>query len=176
MKVEMNPAQTFEEQLAVLESTSLRRRPPIDDQIAISSKLAEGFEGMSASEREASRKILSDSTLAKKLLSLSGYIAEVAISLNRPELLRIGLVLHTIEGLEHDYRENMRYLILIAFAARKLGVALRPLINSVIVLAPEPGRVHLDEFSHREIGPNLLRSFGLKADDTPGAFRFIPAT
>jgi hypothetical protein len=172
----MLPTEAFQEQLAILEAMSLRRRPTVDDQVALSSKLVESFDGMSAKEREEVRSVLFDSALRKKLLSLSGYMAEVAINLQRPDLLRVGLALNAIEGLSDDFRENTKYLILIAFAAGKLGVALSPIVTSVLSLVSEDARVRLDEFSRRDFGTNLLSSFGLRADGEPGNFRFVPAS
>ena len=170
----MDNAQAFRDQLAALEQTSMRRRPATADQIAIGSTLSESFEAMTVAERTSARELASKSNMGKKLLSLSGYIAEVAINLSRPDLLRVGLVLQAIEGLESDYRENTRYLILIAFAACNLGVALRPIVGSVLGLAPEHGRARLEEFASREFRPEELKAFGLKIDGAPGGFRFVP--
>ncbi len=156
----MVPAEAFQEQLAILEATSMRRRPNVDDQVALSSKLVESFEEMSAEEREEIRSVLFDLALRKKLLSLSGYIAEVAINMRRPDLLRVGLALNAIEGLNDDFRENTKYLILIAFAACKLDVAFGPIVTSVLSLVSEDVRVRLDEFSRRDFAENLLSSFG----------------
>lgn len=142
----MLPTEAFQEQLAILEAMSLRRRPTVGDQVALSSKLVESFDGMSAKEREEVRSVLFDSALRKKLLRLSGYMAEVAINLQRPDLLRVGLALNAIEGLSDDFRENTKYLILIAFAASKLGVALGPIVTSVLSLVSEDARVRLEHF------------------------------
>ena len=62
----MLPTEAFQEQLAILEAMSLRRRPTVDDQVALSSKLVESFDGMSAKEREEVRSVLFDSALRKK--------------------------------------------------------------------------------------------------------------
>ena len=171
----MDAITKFREGMAVLDSTSLRHRPRADVQITIGSVLAENFQAMSASDRDAVWQGLAGSSTAKKLLSLSGYLAEVAIDNRNPELIRVGLILHAIENFQQDDRENIRYLALIAYAARKLGVTLGPVIASLSGLASERAGTRLKGFADREFEPNLLMSMGIKADDTQGAFRFVPA-
>lgn len=67
-------------------------------------------------------------------------------------------------------RENTRCLILLAFAAGKLRVALDPVVNSVLDLTPEVSRTRLEDFTRRDFGPNILSSCGIKTDDVAGPF------
>jgi hypothetical protein len=165
----------FRSARAELEALSLRRRPPPETQVRLGRTLAESFAQMSQPERGLTSSEVSASAAGSKLLSLSGYIAETAINSRESTLLRVAVTLHVIEGFQKDYRENIRYLVLIAHAARKLDVDLSPIILSVETFASTLAKSRLAEFSPRESSLNSLASIGVKEDIASGEFRFVPA-
>lgn len=170
----MNAVEDFRAEIAGLEGLSLRRRPPAEVQLGTASRLAGAFRKMSKSEREVASAALVNTSVGMKLLGLSGYLAETAINQNDPSVLRDALTLHIIEGFRTDYRENIRCLVLIGYAATKLKVRLDALVTAVSDLASAHARQSFYDFCHREFMLNQLESFEIRADDVPGAFRFVP--
>jgi hypothetical protein len=170
----MNHVDKFLDAISVLEPR-LRRRLGREVEIEIGCTLAENFEAMTPSERSSVWSTgVAGSSIGRKLLGLSGLLPEEAIDKNRPELLRMALILHAIEDFQCDPRENILRLVLIAYAAHKLNVPLAPMIASISNLATDNGKQHLDAFARRGFAFNQLSSFGIRAEETTGAFRFVP--
>jgi hypothetical protein len=171
----MDALSDFRAAKAELEALSLRHRPAPEKQVALSRALAEGFVRMPQPDRDIATGEISLSAAGKKFLSLSGYVAETAINAHDPALLKLAIMLHVIEGFQGDYRENVRYLVLIAHAAGRLGVDLNPIIASVEPFGSPLAKRRLTEFSQRDSSLNSLASFGVKEDGAPGEVRFVPA-
>lgn len=165
----------FRDACARVDALSWRRSPPAGEQIELAATLAESFEQMSRSDIYQEQLNIAASQVGKKILSLSGYLAETAINKNDTEIIMLALMMHVAEGFRVDYRESIRYLILIDHAARRLGIKLKPLILSVIALASPQAKKRLKEFSHRTDDLNSLASMGVKEDGPPGEIRFVPA-
>lgn len=115
-----------------------------------------------------------NSTLAMKLLGLSGFMAEAAVNADDESLIRAAILLHVVEDFRKDYRENYRYLVLIAHASKKIGVDLKSLIASVDHIASERAKKCLRDFVSRGDDLNRLESFGIKAEIADGVFHFAP--
>jgi hypothetical protein len=87
----MDTGKEFSAALSTLESLSQRRRPEAEEQIRIALVLTDGFQKMSASERDTVRQGVALTSVGMKLLSLSGYLSEVAINRDDPTLIRQAL-------------------------------------------------------------------------------------
>ena len=174
-KSEWNAVSRFRRALADLDALSLRQRPPAERQIELGAALAESFEQMSRSDRDREQSELATSSVGKKILSLSGYLAETVVNKDDPTIVRIALMMHVVEGFHGDYRENIRYLILINHAARKMNIAIYPIILSASAFGSPQAQKRLEEFSQRADDLNSLASMGVREDGAPGEFRFVPA-
>lgn len=159
--------------LASLDSVSLRFRPKTNKPIENGRLIAESFENSSESERACLLRAVSPS-VAMKLLVLSGFMAEEAINSLDKSLIRASMLLHAVEDFRKDYRENYRYLVLIAYAANQLGVDLRRETEIVERVASERAAKCLKDFISRDNTLNSLGSFGIKADFSSEKFRFVP--
>lgn len=164
----------FSEALGTLDSTSLRFRPKNDEPVANGSALANAFERMSESDRVRSLQVISPA-LGMKLLALSGFMAEAAINHGDASWIRPALVLHTIEDFRKDYRENFRYLVLVAYASKQLGNNLHSEVESITGVASERARKFLTDFVVRDEELNRLEAFGMSAQVVDGVFRFVSA-
>lgn len=170
----MNAMDKFLEALAELEGANLRFRPQAAAQIALGARLVDGIAVLSREDRAAIPQYSNNVTLQKNLLALSGYLAETAISRGDAGLVRVAVMLHAIEGFRWDYRENVRTLICIAHAAERLGVAMAASLAEAAAVAPGSGREGLLQFAQRDSEINALHCAGMAAEETPGAFRFVP--
>lgn len=153
---------------------SFRFRPKSDEWTRQKGALLAGnFEKLSFDERNViTEKIASG--LDKKLLALSGFMAEAAINTKNASLIKCALILHVMEGFRIDYRENIRYLVLIEFAAKRLGVNFPSVVDSVTNIASHHAKQHLVDFAARDVALNMLSSFGIKEEMNNGVFRFSP--
>lgn len=159
--------------LTSLDSVSLRFRPKTNEFVENGRLIAESFEKSSEGERARLLGAVSPS-LAMKLLGLSGFMAEAAINSLDNSLIRSSILLHVVEDFRKDYRENYRYLVLIAYAANQLGVDIRHDFEFVEPLASERAAKFLKNFMYRDDDLNSLGAFGIKADASGGVFRFVP--
>lgn len=159
--------------LSSLSLVSLRFRPKTNEPVENGRVIAKSFE--QASEIERIRLLATiNSTLAIKLLALSGFMAEAAVNAADEPLLRAAILLHVIEDFRKDYRENYRYLVLITHASKKIGVDLKSVVGSIENIASERAKKCLSDFVSRDDDLNRLDSFGIKEEVTNGAFRFAP--
>jgi hypothetical protein len=170
----MNTVDDCAAQLAWLAATSLRFRPKTGDTVARGAQLASAFEQLTPEDRLKLIPLVTPE-VGMKLMGLSGFMAEAAINTGEAALIRAALMLHVLEDFRKDYRENYRYLILIDYAARELGVDFKAVIESVMPLASVHARVRLTGFAARDAETNQLASFGLKGELVDGLFRFSPA-
>jgi hypothetical protein len=158
--------------LAWLASASFRFRPKSLEPLDKGLRLAKFFEALS--EHDRSTVLVRIQEAGRKLLTLSGFMAEEAINTNDSSWIRAAIVLHIMEGFGIDYRENVRYLVLIAHAAKKIGVDLHDVTNPLMQCASPRARSYLNEFLSREDKLNSLASFGMKESIVDGRFRFVP--
>jgi len=169
----MSPNESMIEALAWLDANSMRFRPKTSEAIDRGLSIAKAFEALQPSDRLSIRERISAS-LHQKLFALSGYMAEAAINEHDPEWIEAAICLHLIEGFDKDYRENFRYLVLVAYAAKKIGVDLKEIIDSLLPLATEKARSYLIDFSQRGGGVNNLSSFGVREEVIENKSRFVP--
>ncbi len=160
-------------ELNSLGSVSLRFRPKGREFIRSGCVIAESFEKASEFERGQILEMIS-STLAMKLLVLSGYLAEAAINANDESIVRVATLLHVVEDFRNDWRENCRYLVLIAFASKRVGADFRSVVLSLDRVLSDRSRECLGDFLSRDESSNRLESFGVKEEVIDGLFRFSP--
>lgn len=160
-------------ELDLLGSVSLRFRPKDSESIRSGRVIAESFEQASECERGRIVETI-NSTLAMKLLVLSGYLAEAAINANDESIVRVATLLHVVEDFRNDCRENCRYLVLIAFASQRVGADFRSVVSSLDRVGSDRSKKCLSDFLSRDESLNRLESFGVKDEVVGGLFRFSP--
>ena len=156
-----------------LRSVSFRFRPKNNDLIGSAFVIAESFENLSISERQSILDMV-DSDLSTKLLGLSGFLAEAAVNANDESIVRVATVLHVVEDYRIDSRENIQFLILIAYASKRVGADFKFIVSSLDRISSERSRRFLNDFLLRDDSLNRLESFGLKEEVVDGVFRFSP--
>ena len=169
----MNYFQDCSELLNWISSVSFRFRPKSKDPVEKGLLLAGTFEKLSFEEKSQIIEIL-PSGLDMKLLALSGFMAEAAINTKNTSLIRGALVLHLLENFRKDYRENIRYLVLIEFAANEIGINFSSVVDSLMDIASAQAKRYLVDFSTRDVSLNRLSSLGIKGDIINGVFQFSP--
>ena len=152
---------------------SFRFRPKTDDPVEQGLQLSKAFEQLSEDERHQILSLIQPS-LAMKLLALSGFMAEAAINNKDISLIRSAIIMHVLENFQNDYRENIRYLVLVAFAIKKLGIDFHSITSTVLPLASDRSKNSLINFLGRVDDLNNLSSFGIREEIVEGTFRFIP--
>ncbi len=156
-----------------LESVSFRFKPKSSEPFDKGLLLAKFFEGLSNTDRSSVLKRLQANT-ANKLLPLSAFMAEKAIDTSDSSWIRAAVILHIIEDFRKDYRENIRYLVLIAYAAKEIKVDFHQIVSSVLSLASVRTHGHMNDFLARDDELNKLESFGIKAVKVNNKSRFVP--
>jgi hypothetical protein len=169
----MNCFQDCCEILNWLANISFRFRPKSNEAVEKGLLLTAAFEKLSLEERDKIVETLPD-VLDMKLLALSGFMAEAAINTRNALFIKGALVLHLMENFRQDYRENIRYLVLIDFAADELGINFSLAADSLMNMASAQAKVHLNDFLGRDKGLNKLSSFGIKGEMINGQFHFSP--
>ncbi|MES2311624.1 MAG: hypothetical protein V4566_04935 [Pseudomonadota bacterium] len=169
----MTTTESIRQALNQLSSTSLRFRPKSSEPIDNGLSITEMYEALSPNERLAVREELAPS-LGPKLLALSGFMAEAAINNGDVLWLRAAIVLHLVEDFGKDYRENFRYLVLVAYAAERIGADITNIINSVLPMASVRSEGYLRDFSSRSRELNKLASFGIREELIGNHSKFVP--
>lgn len=169
----MNSLNACTNALVTLTSTSLRFGPKSNSAIENGKLLADAFSRLSTNDREKVLGLVKPD-LGMKLIALSGFMAEAAINRNDVFLIEAAVVLHVIDGFREDCRENIRYLVLVAFAAKRLGVDLSNVAAPALLLASNRAKQALSEFLLRDDELNNLSSFAMSTDVVDGVFRFVP--
>lgn len=162
----MNDALTF------LEALSVRFRPKSHDTYDKVLNIAKAFEQLSPQERASFINQLS-SDAAKKVLSFSAFFAEMAIATGESEWLRGAVLLHLIEDFRRDYRENYRYLALVAYSANQINARLNAIIQDLLPFSSSRSRAGLEDFMARDESLNDLEKFGVKCSTVDGQPRFV---
>lgn len=160
--------------LAWLETLSVRFRPKNSDTYNKALELAQMFACSSPSDRAALVARVPDQA-AKKLLSLSAFLAERAMETGEVKWLDAAVLLHVIEDFRKDYRENFRYLVLVEYAARFISAELEGMIDGAVALASNRTKRCLSDFKARASELNELDKFGVKVELQGGAPRFVQA-
>ena len=161
------------ELLDELKKTSLRFGPKTSDIVEKARQLALEFKALPPSERDFIKEEL-DSSVSHKLLSLSSYLAEFAINTKQSSWINTAITLHIIEDFRSDYRNNFRYLVLVAYAANKLGTNFSSIVDDILALASTRTKNYLHDFVGRDDSLNSLSSMGVKAAKVEGKVTFIP--
>lgn len=162
----------IKEKLKWLESVSVRFRPKSMDTFKKVLDFTESFERLSESEKAGLVSYVSDE-VAKKLLAFSAFFAELALATSEMRWIKGAIVLHVIEDFRKDYRENFRYLVLIAHAAKSIQADFSGVIQSVIGSASNRARDYLNDFVGRDQELNELDKFGVKVEVVNSQPRFV---
>jgi hypothetical protein len=170
----MSQIESLEQLLHWLSTVSTRFRPKNSELVDKSLQAAELYAEASADSRHAISSEISPE-LRKKLLAVSGFMAEEAINKNDPKWIRGAILLHLIDDFGSDYRENFRYLVLAHYASKKIGVRMIDIVDSVAPVASSRSRGFLMDFCKRGDDLNGLSSFRVKEDVVDGMSRFVSA-
>ena len=170
----MNSISEINDIIDWFEPISFRFRPKSLEPLEKGRLLANIFDDLSDSDRLTVVRDLKNN-MANKFFALSAFMAEHAIDTKDPSWIKAALVLHIIEDFRTDYRENIRYLVLIAYAAKKIGVDLNKTVGLLLPLTSKRAHLHLKEFISRNDELNTLKSVGVKETKTDGMTRFAPS-
>lgn len=171
----MSQKETLEQLLISLTTASTRFRPKNSDLVDKSLQAAELYAEISADDRQSISSEVSPE-LRKKLQAITGFMAEEAINTKDRKWIRGAVLLQLIDDFGGDYRENFRYLALVNYAAKKIGVSMIDVVGSFMPLASNRSRGFLQDFCGRDDSLNGLASFGVKEDVVDGLSRFVPAS
>jgi hypothetical protein len=170
----MNNKEPLEQMLAALTAASTRFPPRNSALVDESSRLAELYAQASLGDRQEIASKASPE-LRRKLQAISGFMAEEAMNTKDRKWIRGAILLQLIDDFSGDYRENFRYLALVNYAAKKIGVSMIDVVDSVMPLASSRSGGFLQDFCRRDDRLNGLASFGVKEDVVDGISRFVPA-
>lgn len=154
-----------------LRAVSFRFRPKGNDLVSLAFLIARSFESASFEERKSILDVV-DPGLSVNLISLSGFLAEVAVNLKSEDVIRVALVLHVIEDFRGDSRDNLRVLVLVSNSSSNIGVSFESIVLSLISMCSERSRGALSDFLLRGEELNRLSAFGVKEDVVDGVFRY----
>lgn len=157
-----------------LKSLSVRFRPKSLEKFQEISAFTKIYVTLSDTDKDNFRLALAD-VATKKLLPLSAFCAELAMETSDADWLRVAVLLQVIEDFRTDYRENIRYLVLIAYSANSIGADLNKIINEVFSIASTRTEGYLNDFIKRDVELNTLDKFGIQVSLTDGRPRFVPA-
>jgi hypothetical protein len=160
--------------LLSLEGMSFRFRPKTEEPFTIAVGVVASFKKLLPEER---LRVLDSIGFSgwKKLLALSSLLAEAAINRNNPQYVEAAVGLHVIEGYRWDERENIRRLVLIAYAAKRIGIDISAVITSMLAIASAHAAKGLSDFLSRGEDVNRLAQYGIRSELNNGVFRFVPA-
>lgn len=157
-----------------LKSLNVRFRPKSLEKFQEISAFTQIYVNLSDAGRDKFRLAFSDAA-TKKLLPLSAFCAEFAMETNDADWLKVAILLQVIEDFRIDYRENIRYLVLIAYGANSIGADFNKIINEVLSIASTRTQGYLNDFINRDVELNTLDKFGIQVSLVDGRPRFVPA-
>lgn len=169
----MNFLEQSKKYLACIDIASLRFRTKSENVVNQARTFAEIYKQMARSERISVQSEISEK-VAGKLLSLSARMAENAIDTHDGGWILAAIVMHLIEDFRVDYRENIRYLVLINYAAKAIGINFLEVVETLRPLGESRGLSYLDDFLKRNDDLNSLSSFGIKETKINNKTCFIP--
>jgi hypothetical protein len=171
----MSQKETLKQLLISLTAASTRFRPKDSNLVDRSLQAAELYAQLSAHDRQSISSEVSPE-LQKKLQAITAFMAEEAINTKDRKWIRGAVLLQLIDDFGGDYRENFRYLALVNYAAKKIGVSMIDVVGSFVPLASNRSRGFLQDFCGRNDSLNGLASLGVKEDVVDGLSRFVPAS
>lgn len=157
--------------LTEIENSSARFRSKAGELADKLLSLAEIFILLSGDERKIVRDSISPD-VGMKLLTIGTFAAENAMNDHNEVWLKAALISHIMEDIQTDYRENLRRLVLIDYAAKKIGANLEEIFNEVKVVASGKCRDFLESFFARDPNLNHLKSVGMKESKEDGIIKF----
>ena len=170
----MKTLSSLQSRLQQLEKVSFRFRPKTDDVYEEAARIANEFLELSEAQKNAALDLVTMAA-SRKLISLSGLLAEYAVNSKDSDWIRIALALQVLEDFRYDYRENYRRLVLLSDAARRLEFNLSEAIKGLRSHMTERSTEWLEKFLERDRSLNELQAFGIRADVTDSRLRYLPA-
>jgi len=157
-----------------LETVSVRFRPKSIATFDRVLEFTQLFENLSDSERFDLMTEISGET-AEKILAISAFFAELAMSTGEAKWIKGAVMLHVIEDFRKDYRDNIRFLVLIAYSAGDLKSDFGEVVKGVLHFTSARSRNYLSEFLERDQELNELDKFGIKVSVKNDQPRFVQA-
>ncbi|EMY70835.1 hypothetical protein [Leptospira vanthielii] len=100
--------------------------------------------------------------LKRKFLAFSGFLAEYAIYKKDDKYISAALLFHSMEDFSSDYRENIRFLILINHSSNILGQDLEKYITNEIDNYSPRAKRYFEQFLEREKSLNSIEKFDIQ--------------
>lgn len=161
------------QKLALLKGTSLRFKP-VDPEIrCLGLDIFRNYVDLSDDDRERVRASI-DAACSRKLLSLSGVLAEEAMNSNDVDWIVSSIGMHVIENFRYDYRENYRQLVLAYYASSVMGAGFADLVRNIESLFSPSCAKYMRDFCSRDKSINRLWSFGIRVKVVNGRRTFAP--
>lgn len=132
----------------------------------------ECFVGLSMSEQEEMRSLLHPPE-ARQLASLSVVAAEQALAEKQDAWLTWALLAHDVEHFRDDPRNNLRLLVVVAYAAEHLGSEVRALFERTASMMSPRSASYIRAFIARPPSLRTLQAMGVRAETQGGRVRFV---
>ncbi|WP_250465080.1 hypothetical protein [Microbulbifer litoralis] len=123
------------------------------------------------------RGIISDliqDKMGLTLISFSGEFSAKAIDTRDDAWVVKAVMLHVIEGFRFDYRENIRRLVFISYAADRISSEIESILKNLSKFIDGSVEEKLLEFFRRPKELNSLKIYGMKEVSINGKVRFRP--
>ena len=171
----MSDLQQCEKILDLIESTKLRFGLKDSSLLLKTCVFSDIF--LRLSDLERCKLVSNTGDKAKKnLIILTAFLAEEAVNKADASFIKAGLVAHVFEGCEEDYRENIRHLVLLNYAALQLGHTLKNIYDQLNLNFKSIGIKKLEAFLNRDSTLNVLESYDIKAVHEDEKIKFVPAS
>jgi len=161
------------QKLALLKRTSLRFKPVAPEIRYLGFDIFRHYVGLSDDDRERVRESIDDAC-SKKLLSMSGVLAEEAMNSSDVDWIAASIGMHAIENFRYDYRENYRHLVLAYFASSVMETDLADVVREIESIFSPGGAKCMLDFCGRDDAINRLWSFGIEVKMVDGRRTFAP--
>jgi hypothetical protein len=159
--------------LSTIDRFSLRFSK-VEDINGTLSNLISSFRSLPLVERDEISAMIANLDFGKKLISISGLLAESAVHNRDKNTICSAIFMHAIEDFRKDYRENFLRLVLIKHSSSMIGVDLISLVSSIEDCMSNNSRIYFTEFLNRDNSLNRLQSIGIRADGTGDHFKYAP--
>jgi hypothetical protein len=169
----MGELKKYTDLLAEIASGTIRSSTENGDLLERARRLTEIFILSPDEIRSAIMQSVS-SVAGNKLRGLSSLAAERAMNTRDDDWIRVGIVAHILEGFRFDPRENIRELVLIYHASKRIGVEFEDLCRALLRLAEGDAQFRLQEFCSRDSELNQLGCVGIKEIRIGDQIRFVP--
>lgn len=161
------------EKIALLDAASFRFKPKDSTLVELGMDIFRACIESEDIERVKARAMVND-LRSRKLLSMSGLLAEEALHSRGLDMINASICMHAIEDFRWDYRESYRYLVLSNYAARTLGRHLVDLVKDVEPMFSVDAKKYMRQFCVRDESFNRLGAFGVEVKEVAGRVRFVP--